>query len=285
MSEFIEAVSTHSFLAYALLVSIFSSIACGVIGTYVVSRRITFIAGGLAHCVLGGIGAAHYLKVVHGWQHAHPLLGAVISALAAAGIIGWVGLRAREREDTVIGALWAIGMASGVLFLHQTPGYNKDLMQYLFGNILLVTEDSLWIAGLLDVLVVGTGILFFNQFQAICFDEEHARLRGIQVEWLYFLLLGLTALTVVLLSTVVGIVMVIALLTLPVALAGMMTRTLAQMMVVATLLSIFFTTTGLAISYGPNFPPGATIIVLTGSVYFIALIGRSLFFWKRERTN
>ncbi len=281
MLEFFQAVREQSFLQVALLTGLLASVACGVIGSYVVVRRITYLAGGIAHCVLGGLGAARYLAVVHdwhfyhplyGWQPLHPLLGAIAAALIAAVIIGWVSLRSRQREDTVIGALWAIGMAAGVLFIAKTPGYQVELMSYLFGSILMVTSDDLWLLIGLDVLIVGAGLAFYNELLAVCFDEEFARLRGLRVEFYYIMLLCLTALTVVLLVSVVGIVMVIALLTLPAAVASHFCRTLWQLMLVSVGLSMLLTTTGLAISYGPNLPAGATTILLAGTVYVFVLI-------------
>ena len=273
MSEFLDALSRHAFLRYALLAGVLASVACGVVGTYVVVRRITYIAGGIAHCVLGGMGAALYVNRVYGVAWLQPLHGAVAAALAAAIIIGLVSLRAKQREDTVIGALWAVGMAAGVLFIAKTPGYAQDLMSYLFGNILMVTPADLWLIAGLDVVVVAAGLLFYNPLLAVCFDEEFARVRGLPVEFYYLLLLVLTALTVVLLVTVVGIVLVIALLTLPVAVAGHFARRLWQMMALATVLSIVLTTAGLAISYEPDLPAGATIIVLAGAVYLAVTVG------------
>lgn len=272
MAEFLTDLQQQTFLQYALLTGILASIACGIIGSYVVTRRITYIAGGIAHSVLAGMGAARYCESVYRWEWLHPLYGAVVAALIAAIIIGLVSLRARQREDTVISALWAIGMAVGILFILRTPGYNEDLMSYLFGNILMVTSDDLWLIGGLDALVVIVGLLFYNQLLAVCFDEEFARLRGIRVEFYYLLLLCLTALTVVLLVTVVGIVMVIALLTLPAAVAGQFSRRLWQMMALSALFTVLFTTAGLAFSYGPNLPAGATTIVLAGGVYLAVLV-------------
>lgn len=274
--EFYHAVLKNEFLMRAVVTGLLASVACGIVGTYVVTRRITYIAGGIAHCVLGGMGAARYLQTVQGWTWAHPIYGAVIAALAAALIIGMVSLRAKEREDTVIGALWAIGMAVGVLFIQKTPGYNQDLMSYLFGNILMVTKTNLWMLAALDVVIVLAGVLFYNQFLAVCFDSEFAMIRGMKTELFYLLLLCLTALTVVLLVTVVGIVLVIALLTLPVAVAGHFSRSLWQMMLISIVLSALFTLGGLTISYGPDLPAGATTIVLAGGVYLIVLGGRRL---------
>jgi len=266
----------HAFLQYAVLTGLLASIACGVVGTYVVTRRITAIAGGIAHCVLGGMGAARYLQVVHGVSWAHPLFGAVFAALLAALVIGLVSLRARQREDTVIGAVWALGMAVGIIFITRTPGYNQDLMSYLFGNILMVSARDLWLVAALDVVVVGAALVFYNQLQAVCFDEEFARLRGLNADFYYFLLLGLTALTVVLLTTVVGIIMVIALLTLPVAVAGHFTRTLGRMMVLSAAFSALFTVAGIGLSYEPDLPAGATIIIFAGAVYLAVMVGATL---------
>ena len=276
MLEFLADVQEHAFLRHALLTGLLASVACGMIGSFVVTRRITYIAGGISHSVLAGMGAARYCQVMYRWEWLHPLYGAVAAALAAALVIGLVSLRARQREDTVIGAVWAVGMAVGILFIFKTPGYNEDLTSYLFGNILMVSSDDLWLIAALDLLVLSTGVLFYNRLLAVCFDEEFARLRGVRVEYYYLLLLCLTALTVVLLVTVVGIVMVIALLTLPAATAAQFTRRLLPMMAWAALVTVFVTTTGLALSYGPNLPAGATTIVLAGVVYLAVVVGMRL---------
>ncbi len=269
MTEFFTDIHQQTFLQYALFTGILASIACGIIGSYVVTRRISYIAGAISHSVLGGMGAARYMQVVYQWDWFHPLFGAVIAALISALIIGIVSIKARQREDTVIGAVWAIGMAVGILFIFKTPGYNEDLMSYLFGNVLMVSSEDLWLIAGLDILIVAVGLAFYNQFLAVCFDEEFALLRGIRVEFYHLMLLCLTALTVVLMVTVVGIVMVIALLTLPAAAAGHFSRRLWHMMALATLFTILFTTGGLVLSYGPNLPPGATTIMLAGAVYLL----------------
>ncbi len=276
MGTFFSALAHYEFLRLALLTGVLVSVACGIVGTYVVVRRITYIAGGIAHAVLGGLGAARYVQTVYHLDWLNPLYGATLAALLAAIIIGWVSLRARQREDTVIGAIWAIGMATGILFISQTPGYSQDLMSYLFGNILMVSRGDLWLIVGLDALVILIALLFYNQFLAVCFDEEFARLRGVRVEFYYLLLLCLTALTVVLLISVVGIVLVIALLTLPVAVAANFARTLLQMMLLATLFSILFTAAGLGLSYGPNLPAGATTIVVAGAVYLLVVSAATL---------
>jgi zinc transport system permease protein len=268
-------------MQYAILAGVLASIACGVVGTYIVVRRITYIAGSISHCILGGIGAAVYLRDVHGWTFSTPLRGAVLAAILAALIIGIVSMRAKQREDTVIGAVWAIGMAAGILFIWKTPGYQQDLMSYLFGNILMVTPEDLWLIAGLDVAVIAAGLLFYNPLLALCFDEEFARTRGMRVEFYYLFLLCLTALTVVLLVSVVGIILVIALLTLPVAVSSHLAKRLWQMMVLASIFSILFTVIGQAIAYSPGLPAGATIIVLAGAVYLVVAVGSRLP-WRRK---
>ncbi|ADK83976.1 ABC-3 protein [Desulfarculus baarsii DSM 2075] len=269
-NEFLQALAQNAFLQNALLAGLLASLACGVVGGYVMARRITYIAGAIAHSVLGGMGAAGYARAVLGWDWAHPLLGATVAALVAAGLIGVVSLRAGQREDTVIGAIWAVGMAVGVLFIARTPGYNSELMSYLFGNILMVSRADLWLMAGLDAVILAVAVLFHNQLVAVCFDEEFARLRGLPVGLHYFLLLALTALTVVLLSTVVGIIMVIALLTLPAGTAASFSRRLGAIMAWAVAIAMLVTSAGLALSFGPDLPTGAVIILLAGALYLAA---------------
>ncbi|HNX25828.1 MAG TPA: metal ABC transporter permease [Phycisphaerae bacterium] len=276
MNIFFNALVNEPFLQIALLGGLMVSIACGVVGSYVVVRRISYIAGGIAHCVLGGIGAAYYLNNVCGWAWLDPIYGAVAAAVAAAIIIGLVSLHARAHEDTIIGGMWAIGMAVGVMFVSATPGYSQDLMSYLFGNILLITAKDIYLICILDVLVLGVGLTFYRQLLAVCFDEQFARARGMKVHWWFLLLLIVTSLTVVLLSTVVGIVMVIALLTLPAAIARMFTRRLWSMMLAATAICAGFIIAGFAASYQPELPTGATIIIIAGSVYLLCVTCKSL---------
>jgi len=278
MAEFLADLPRYAFLQYALLAGVLASIACGIVGTYVVTRRITSVAGAIAHSILGGMGAARYCQVVLGWSWFDPLIGAVLSAIAAAVVIAMVRITARQREDTVIASVWAIGMAIGLLFIFRTPGYNEDLMSYLFGSILMVTPDDLRLMGGLDVLVAVVALLFYNKFLAVCFDEEFARIRRVRVEAYHILLLCLTALTVVLLVTVVGIVMVIALLTLPAAAASHFSRKLWHMMVLSTLFTVLFTTAGMALSYGPDLPAGATIIIIAGAAYILVVFFHQAFY-------
>ncbi|HMT92105.1 metal ABC transporter permease [uncultured Thiothrix sp.] len=265
MNEFLSALISQPFLQMSLLAGLLASLGCGVIGTFVVVKRITFLAGGIAHSVLAGMGAAVYFGF-------DPLLGALIAAIVSALLIGWIRLNWKTQEDTLIGAIWAMGMAVGLLFIAQTPGYTSSLTSYLFGNILLVPEQDVWFMGILDLVLLLIVGLFYRQFLAVIFDEEFARLRGVPVSFFYLLLLCLIAVTVVLLIHVVGLILVIALLTLPAAIAGHYVHSLGWMMLIATLLGSSFTIGGLAISYSPDLPAGPTIILLAGSAYVISAI-------------
>ncbi len=203
------------------------------------------------------------------------MYGAVVAALLAAVLIGLVSLYAREREDTVIGALWAVGMAVGILLFAATPGYT-DPMSYLFGDILLISPADLWLVAGLDILVAGVGLVFYHKFQAVCFDQEFAVLRGLPVKAIYLLLLCLTALTVVLLVRLVGIVMVVALLTLPAAVAGFFSRQLWQMMLLGTLICAALIAVGLGVSFHYDLPTGPVIIVLSAAAYLAVIVGSQL---------
>jgi len=268
MIEFFAALTDPNlpFVRYAAITGILAAVPFGIIGTYVVVRRISYIAGAISHCILGGIGAGLYLQNRLGISWFGPLQGAIVVALLAAVILSLVSRFAGQREDSVIGALWSAGMAIGLLFLAKTPGY-VDPMSYLFGNILLITRSDIFLVFALDILVVGTIGVFYNTFLAICFDNEYAGLRGIHTHWFYLVLLCLTALTIVLLVRVVGIVMVIALLTLPAAIAGNFADSVRQMMVLAILFCAIFILAGLSASYSLDLPSGPVIIAIAAAVY------------------
>ncbi|MDD2309477.1 MAG: metal ABC transporter permease [Desulfuromonadaceae bacterium] len=265
MTAFFHALASQDFLQIAFIGGLLASIACGVMGSYVVVKRMSFLAGGIAHAVLGGMGVAYFFGK-------SPISGAIAAALVAAWVIGWVSLRWRQTADTIIAALWSVGMAVGVIFISMTPGYNVDLMSYLFGNILMIPRSDLYIMATLDGLIMLAVLVFYQQFMAVCFDEEFARLRGLPVVFFYLLLLTLVALTVVVLIQVVGLILVIALLTLPAAIAAQYLRRLAPIMVLATILGMLFTGGGLALSYTPDLPAGATIILVAGTAYLVSLL-------------
>ena len=279
MTLFWEPLLIHTFLQYAILGGLLASVACGIVGSLVVVRRTTYVAGAIAHSVLGGMGAARYLQRVHDVEWMTPILGATAAAVVAALIIAAVTVSGRQREDTVLSAIWAIGMAVGISFITATPGYYEDLISYLFGNILMVGLSDLWHMAVLDAVIVTMMLLFYNKFLAISFQPELARLRGIGVGLYHTLLLLLTSLTVVLLTQVVGLVMVIALLTLPAATALHIARRLWSAMAVASALCFLFTVSGIVLSYGPELPAGATVIEVAGATYLLAIVGKWI--WKR----
>jgi len=281
MSGFFMALFNPSmpFVRNALAAGILSAILFGVLGAVVTVKRIAGLAGAISHAVLGGIGLALFLSVrgiVPGFP---PIAGALIFAVISAGLIGVVSLRAKQREDTVINALWAIGMSLGVLFIAKTPGY-ADPMSYLFGNILLVTRTDLLLLAILDVIVVFLAWRYYPQIEASAFDEEFARTRGVPTEAVFLILLSVTAVAIVLLQTFVGIVMVIAMLTLPAGTASFAARNLAGMMIGGVLLSSLFSVAGLALSWSLDLPAGAVVVVLAGAV-FLGVAGARMFLARR----
>ena len=275
MTDFLAALFNPAipFLRNALLAGIFSSAAFGVIGSFIVVRKITYIAGAISHSVLGGIGFALFCRYRFGWEWFDPLMGAFAAALIAALIIASVRNSPRGREDTIIGSIWAVGMALGLLFMAAAPGF-VDPMGYLFGNILIVSGDELKMILFLDALVVIGGIVFFSKLQAVSFDQEYSMVRGLNPRFYHCLLLIMTALTVVLMTTIVGIVMVIALLTLPAAVSNLFFDRLIPMMFLAGALTMFFTFTGITLSYITDLPSGPMIIVLSGAVYLLCRLFR-----------
>jgi len=260
-----------SFLRFAILVGLAISPALGIIGTMVVTRRISSLAGASTHAALGGFGLALFLQRVCMLEWFTPTLGAVIGAVAAAVAVGIVSLCAKEREDPVIGAVWAIGMSIGLLFLDRTPGY-VDWQGYLFGSILLLTPEDLKMTLILDAVILLPTLIFFPALLAMSFDDTFAKLRGIKVSILYLALLVLTALTIVLLINLVGIMLVIALLTLPSAAAGCYTSHLKSTMMLSALFNAIFITAGLILSSILSLPSGPTVVVVAGLVYAVSMI-------------
>jgi len=268
---------SYEFMRNALFAGLLASIVCGIVGTLIVVRRIVFIGGGISHASFGGVGLGYYLSI-------HPLLGALIFSLGSAIGIGLVSKHAKEREDTVIGIFWAAGMAIGIFFVGLTPGYAPDLMSYLFGSIIVVPTSDLWLMLLLDLFVVGVVILLYKEFQAISFDEEYATIAGLPVRFLYLLLLCMIAVTVVVLIRIVGVILAIALLTIPAAISGKFTFDLKRMMVLSIFLSALFIVIGLWLSFEfPGLRSGATIILVSALAYAITLIAKR--FWTKRRSK
>lgn len=259
----------YEFIRNALMVGFLVSIACGVVGTYVVIKRIAFISGSISHTAYGGIGLGYYLGI-------NPMVGATFFTLFSALAMGEVSHRMKDREDTVIGIMWAIGMALGVIFVKLSPGYTADLMSYLFGSILTVPHNELILVLILDIIILLTVGLFHDQFTMVAFDEEFAQVIGISTRFYNGLLLCLIALTVVVMIRAVGIILVIALLTIPPSIAGQYTRSMGSMMGLSILLGAVFTTGGLYLSYLFDLPSGATIILLAGAGFLLSLLLKNI---------
>lgn len=264
----------YGFMKNALTAGILVSIACGIIGTYVVVNRIVFISGGIAHTAYGGIGLAYFL-------HFNPVIGAMIFSIGAALGMGLVQQKAKQRADTIIGVMWAIGMAIGIILVDQTPGYKADLMSYLFGSILAVPDVDLIIMLILDVIIIVLVLLFYKELMAISFDRTFSITRNIPVDLIYLMLLCLIGFTVVMMMRVVGLIMVIALLTMPAAISSLFFKRMDKMMLAGSLMGMVFTTTGLFISYFYNLTSGATIILVAGIAYIISLFIKYAFGKKK----
>jgi zinc transport system permease protein len=273
-----------SFMRHALLAGALVSVACGIVGTFVVIKRIVFISGGIAHAAYGGIGLGYYVKysllplLFAGSAAARdqrpgswPLLGAILFSLLAAVIMGVIQRRTRQRADTIIGVLWAIGMALGIVFIDLSAGYKADLMSYLFGSILAVERGELLVILGLDVVIVTLVVLFYKELLALSFDETFASVENVPVDAITIVLLCLIALTVVMMMRVVGLIMVIAMLTMPAAIAGQFVRDMKRMMVSSIILGMLFTVVGLWLSYTWNLTSGASIILVSGAAYLASL--------------
>jgi zinc transport system permease protein len=272
MISFLEALKTNPLLLSAVIAGLAASVVSGIIGSYVVVKRIGFISGSISHSVLGGIGFCLWLERAKGIEWMNPLYGALVAAVISALIVGWIHLYYRQREDSVIAALWAIGMAIGVLFISQTPGFNVELTNFLVGNILWVTPTDLYILFGLDIFILLTVACMHKRFLAICFDEEQAHLQGLPVNTLYLLLLVLTAVSIVLLIQVVGILLVMTMLTIPAAIANVFTSRLSRIMSIAVVLSCVFCLVGTAGAYYLDWPGGATIALVAGLAYVASLV-------------
>ncbi len=252
----------YEFIRNAIMAGILASISCGIIGVYVVVKRIVFISGGIAHASFGGIGLGYYLGI-------NPILGVLPFSIASALSMGWVSKRSRLPEDTAIGILWAMGMSIGIILVSLTPGYAPDLMTYLFGNILTVPFSDIVLMLVLDAIIILVVYSFYKEFLALCFDEEFATVRGVHAERLYLVLLCLIALTIVVLIRVVGIILVIALLTVPAAMSRQFTSNLKKMMMLSILFGAVFSSGGIWLSYLFDVPSGATIVLVMSVVYML----------------
>jgi zinc transport system permease protein len=262
----------------ALAAGLLASIICGIMGTLVVVNRIVFLSGGIAHAAYGGIGLSFFM----GWPY---LVGTLGFSFTAAMVMAAVSLKAKHRADTIIGVIWAVGMACGIILLDLTPGYNVDLMSYLFGSILTVPQVDLWSMLIVGALIAGFVICFYKDLLAISYDEEFARIRGVPIRALYFALIGLLTVTIVLVIRVVGLILVIALLTIPPFMVEKYAKSLFQMMMGSSLLGAVFTICGLWLSYAFDLTSGASIILVGGIAFFLFFLLDQLLVSRRQNSK
>lgn len=253
----------YPFMQKALIAAVLVSIACGVVGSYVVIKRIVSLSGAISHAAFGGVGLGYFLGV-------NPILAAIPFSIISAMAIGGVRQITNISEDTGIGILWSVGMAIGVIFINLTPGYAPDLFSYLFGSILTVNNTDLYIMLILDLIIIATVYLFRREFLAVSFDEEFSKVVGLPALLIYMLLLALVALSVVVLIKVVGVILLIALFTIPAAISKQYTYNLRKLMLLATIIGIILTSLGLILSYIFNLASGATIVMVLAAAFAIS---------------
>jgi zinc transport system permease protein len=259
----------YEFIQNAIISGVLVSVVSGLVGSLIVVNRMVFLAGGVAHTAYGGIGLALYFSM--------PMfLGASIFAVSSALLIAFLTLNKRENIDTIIGLVWAVGMAIGIIFVDLTPGYNVDLMSYLFGSILAVSNSDIVFMSILLVSILLILFVWYRDILAVSYDSEYASIRGINVKFFYTLMLIMSALTIVVAIKVVGLILVIALFTIPVYIAQKIANSLAVMMFLSALFSTFFTLLGLFFSYQYNLTSGATIILVSAFVFFLFLLFEKL---------
>lgn len=266
----------YPFFVRALLAALFTSITCGFIGTYIVSRRIVFISGGISHASFGGVGIGYYLGI-------NPIIGAAIfSVLSAMGVEAFAR-RSEMRRDSLIGIMWSFGMAVGIMFISITPGYTANLMTYLFGNILTVGAFDLYLMAGLAALIVMFFLVLFKEILYVSFDEEYSRTQGLPVNFINFSLIALVALTIVFNIRVVGIILVISLLTIPQATANLISRNFKYIIILSIAFGLLSSFAGLFLSYWFNIPSGASIIFF--SIIIFAVVKLIVFIHTRIKIN
>jgi zinc transport system permease protein len=275
--SFFSAIFSNPFLLNAIIAGILASIASGIMGTYVVSKKISSITGSIAHSILGGIGLFIWLKYKYQLSWLDPLYGAIFAAILSSLLIGYVHLKHSQNEDAVIAAIWSTGMGLGVIFISLVPSFGSDFTHFLFGNILLVSKENLYMLLALDLSIFIFISIFYNHFLAICFDEEMAYMQKVNINSLYLLLLSLISISTVLLIQIMGIILVIALLTIPSTIANFFSKKVFIIMIISFVLCAFFTFGGLALSFDLNWPPGATISIISAAAYLLTLLTKKKF--------
>ncbi|MCK9322892.1 MAG: metal ABC transporter permease [Candidatus Methanomethylophilaceae archaeon] len=272
-----STVFSISLIQNMFMATIIACVLCGVIGTYVVINRSVSATGGIAHTTFGGVGFAYYMESVFFVSWFTPMMGALLFGIIAALIIALSNVSNTIRQDSMIGALWAVGMALGVIFLCFT---NRSVVtphsyeSILFGNVMFVSSNTLITMGILAIIIVAIVIYLYRDLQILTFDSIHARLSGIDVTLLNIVLYVMIAVACVMVSNVVGIVMIIALMTIPAAMANLYTHNLKEMMIFGTILSIVLSILGLLMAIALDCPPGATVVLVIGVAFTIVMLGR-----------
>lgn len=255
----------YSFAQNAFLAGILASVVCALIGTFVVVNRMVSISGALAHISFGGIGLGYFLGI-------DPLTAAIPFSVSSSLLIGLIQEKIRQNSDVLIGILWAVGMALGVLFIHFSPGYAPDLMSYIFGNILTVSTEQIILLSALVILITVSIAVFYQKLKTISFDEQFARASGINVFAYRLILLALVSLSIIVLIKLVGIILVIALLSIPAEISRRASSSLFGTIKLSIIISLFLTLGGLTLSFWFDTPSGATIVILMGAAYFLSLL-------------
>lgn len=253
----------YEFMRNAFFAAVLVGIACGIVGAFVVIKKIVFISGGITHAAFGGIGLGYLLNI-------NPVLTAIPFSLLPAIAIGILSRKTKISEDSAIGIIWSVGMALGILFISLSPGYAPDLFGYLFGSILTVPTSDIIMMLVLDIIIIITVLLLYKELHALSFDEEFSMIVGVPTKTLYLILLCLVALSIIVLIRVVGIILVIALLTIPATIAKQFTSNLKKLIVLSTLTAVVSTIIGLWLSYIFDLPSGATIVLLLAFVFIIS---------------
>lgn len=263
MIEQLGTLLEYRFFLNAVMAAVLASIACGIIGGYIVAKRMVFISGGITHASFGGIGIAYFFGL-------NPMLGAAVFSVLAALGIEWVSMKSNVREDSAIGILWSFGMALGIIFIFMTPGYAPNLMSYLFGSILTVSYTDLWMIGALALVLIVIFSVFYYPILFVAFDEEYARSHKAPVNFIKYVMISLVAITIVLNIRLVGIILVISFLTIPQSTANLFTKRFNYIILLSIVFGIIGSTGGLLISYFYNIPSGATIIFVFVLVFILA---------------
>jgi zinc transport system permease protein len=243
----------YDFIIKGLLGALFASITAGIAGTYIVSRRMVFLSGGITHASFGGIGLGYFVGI-------NPVFGAAVFGILSALGVEYLSVKQNIREDSAIGILWAFGMAIGIIFIYLTPGYTPNLMSYLFGSILTVTDADIIALGLMSVVLIVYFGIFYRTIIYISFDEAYARTYSSYVDLFKYITTALMALTIVLNIRMAGVVLVISLLTIPPNIAMIFTKVYRRIVIWSVIAGFVGTASGYSISYFAGIPVGATII-------------------------